>query len=195
MRWALVLCAVGVLSACKPGAAKPDAGIAVSEGGTNGGSLLDAGSAATDDASREDSLPASNADLTARARHLLEAISRDDVSLGTDILFPRDAYISVRDAADPGREWDIRVSGLFQKQVHALHRKTKGIERAEFVNFELGEPIVQAVVKKHDLKRSLWRVHHSRVTYTIDGTAQHFDIGEMTSWQGAWYVTKLRSER
>jgi hypothetical protein len=141
----------------------------------------------------DDSLPASSSDdLTTRARHLLEAIRHDDPGLATDIVFPRDAYLQVKDAPDPGRQWDTRVITRFQRQVHALHRRTRGIDRAQFVTFEIGEPVVQAVPKKHDLKRTLWHVRHSRLTYTIDGKAMHFDMSEMLSWRGAWYVTRLR---
>jgi hypothetical protein len=150
----------------------------------------------TQDASTDDMLlpPSSSEELTTRARHLLDAVRHDDPGLALDIVFPRDAYLLVKDAADPGKQWDTKVITVFQRQIHALHRRSKGIERAQFVTFEIGEPVVQAVPKKHDLRRSLWRVRHSRLTYTIDGKAMHIDFSEMLSWRGSWYVTRLRGK-
>jgi hypothetical protein len=184
-------------AACTPtGSAKAGA----PDAGSDAKGALDAGGsaqvAAAPDASTDEMLlpPSSSEELTTRARHLLDAVRHDDPGLALDIVFPRDAYLLVKDAADPGKQWDTKVITLFQRQVHALHRRTRGIDRAQFVTFEIGEPVVQAVPKKHDLRRSLWRVRHSRLTYTIDGKAMHIDFSEMLSWRGSWYVTKLRGK-
>ncbi len=149
-------------------------------------SVIDAGPA-------KEALPSFPSDeLTLRAHHLLEAISKDDPSLASDIVFPRDAYIECKDAADPGKHWDDKVMGAFQRQVHALHKRTKDIERAQYVGFEIGQPISQVVPKKHDISMNLWRVRHSRLTFTIDGKSLRFDLGELMSWKGAWYVIDLK---
>jgi hypothetical protein len=141
----------------------------------------------------DDALPPfTSDDLTTRAKHLLEAIQKDDSELAGDIVFPRDAYLKVKDVADPGKHWDTNVLGAFRKHVHLLHHHTKGIERAVFTSFELGQPTTEAMPKKKDLKRMLWRSKRSRLGFTIDGKPSHFDVLEMTSWRGAWYVTKLR---
>lgn len=140
-----------------------------------------------------DALPPSQSDdLTTRARHLLEAIAKDDPSLAADIVFPRDAYVASKDAADPGKQWDDKVWGAFQKQVHLLHKRTLGVERAQMTGFEIGLPIGQVVPKKHDMKVALWRVRHSRVSFTIDGKLARFDLAELMSWRGAWYVIDVR---
>jgi hypothetical protein len=155
--------------------------------------------AAAEEAGAPDAGPAKEAlpvfpsdDLTTRARHLLEAIAKDDPSLATDIVFPRDAYIEAKDAAEPGKQWDTKVMGAFQKQVHALHKRTNGAPRAQFVSFEIGQPISQVVPKKHDMALTLWRVRHCRLDFTIDGKAMRFDLAELMSWKGAWYVLDLR---
>jgi hypothetical protein len=141
----------------------------------------------------DDALPAFTSDeLTTRARHLFEAIQKDDGELAGDIVFPRDAYLQVKDVADPGKHWDTNILAAFRKQVHALHHHTKGVERGVFTGFELGQPAAEAMPKKKDLKRMLWRAKRSRLAFTIDGKPSHFDVVEMTSWRGAWYVTKLR---
>lgn len=135
---------------------------------------------------------AATEELAARMRHLLEAIAQDNADLAGDIVFPRDAYMATRDAADPQKAWEKRVSGAFHRAVERTHKRNKGIETAKFVGFELGHAIVQLTPKKHDFKRPLWRVKHSKLTFTTEGKIRHLDIAEMTAWRGAWYVTRLR---
>jgi hypothetical protein len=174
---------------CTPRAGAADTGpLSLSDGGK------DAAEASPPDAAiPDDALPPSESDdLTIRARHLLEAIAKDDPSLATDFVFPRDAYLVARDAADPGKQWDTKVMGAFQKQVHLLHKRTNGVERAQFTSFEIGQPIGQVVPKRRDLRLTLWRVRHSRLSFAIDGKAARFDLGDLTSWRGAWYVMQVR---
>ena len=189
-----VLATAGV--ACKGSAAAgPDAGD-LRDGGKG---LLDAGDArapsstslAYDSGIADEQIPAtSSEELTARAKHLLEAIAHDNSDLGADMLFPRDAYLAARDVADPGKVWEKQVSSLFKRQVHRLSRK-KGTDHAQFVSIELGHSVVQAVPHKRDWKKPLWRVKHSKITFSIEGKMHRLDVAEMTAWRGAWYVTRL----
>ncbi len=138
----------------------------------------------------DDSIPPTSSDeLTARARHLLEAISKDDVDLATDIVFPRAAWLSLRDVAKPADEWDKRVDRPFRRSVHGLSKHTDG---AHFVSLELGHAVVQEAVHHHGWKKPLWTVHGSRLTYEESGHTRTITIREMTAWRGAWYVTRLR---
>jgi hypothetical protein len=197
--------------ACKPSAAArsdagPDAraprdsglvGAGGSGGNAGGASSSGAASAAAgspDAAAADDgALPAATSDeLTLRAQHLFEAIMRDNPELASDILFPRDAFQAAHDATDPGKVWDNKVAASFRRNVHNLHKRTKEIERAQFVSFEIGRTVTQSTPRHHEWKLPLWRVSHARLTYVIDGRTARFDIGELTSWRGAWYVTKVR---
>ena len=135
--------------------------------------------------------PVANEELSGRMRHLLEAVAQNNADLAGDVLFPRDAYVASRDSVDPQKAWEKRVSGLFRRSVERSHKHTKGIENAKFVGFELGRSVSQLTPKKHDFKRPLWRVKHSKLTFTIEGKARHLDVAEMTAWRGAWYVTRL----
>lgn len=174
-------------------------------GFTDGGPGAEAGDAGADgragqaasllDASPppDDSIPAtSSEELDARARHLLDAIGKDDPDLAADILFPRDGWLATRDAADPGKEWEKHVANPFRKAVHAARRRHEELDRAQFVSFELGHAVVQATPRRHGWKEPLWTVHGSRVTYLVDGHTRTLSIREMTGWRGAWYVTRLR---
>lgn len=133
--------------------------------------------------------PTSSDELTSRAKHLLEAVAKDDPDLAVDIEFPRDGWIAMRDAADPGKEWDDHVDERFRRGVHALAKHADG---AQFVSLELGHEVVQETPKHHGWKKPLWTVHGSRLTYVVDGHTRHIVIHEMIGWRGAWYVTRLR---
>lgn len=155
---------------------------------------VDAGSATLPESATSDSAmpPAQSDELTARMRHLLEAIAQNSPDLAGDVVFPREAWMMVRDEADPQTSWDRRVKVPFGKAVEKLHKRTKNVEHARFVSFSVGHAVIQSQPKKKDLRKALWRVRHSKVVFTIDNKTQSFEIAEMTSWRGAWYVTKLR---
>lgn len=149
-------------------------------------SLLEAGPAA-------DALPEpSSAELTTRARHLLEAIRDSNPDLCRDIVFPRNAYMDTRDADDPGKQWDLKFKPEFDKELRRIARRTRGIDRSVFVSFEIGHQIVQVEPKKKDWKVALWHVRNNTLSFTIDGKLHKLDVGEMTAWRGSWYVTRLR---
>lgn len=164
------------------------------DGGAEGGHAPGAAAAADAGPSLEDvAMPqAAGQELDARMRHLLEAIAQNNPDLAGDVLFPRDAFVATKDLADPQKAWEKKVSGSFKHSVERMHKKMKGAEQAKFVSFELGHSVVQITPKKKDWKRPLWRVKHSKLTFTIEGKTRHLDIAEMTAWRGAWYVTKLR---
>ena len=144
-----------------------------------------------DVAPADDTIPAASSDeLTARGRHLLEAISKDDPDLATDILFPRDGWLAVRDTTEPGKEWDKRIDRPFRRGVHVLSRHH--IEGAQFVSLELGHAVVQESTLRKGWKKALWTVHGTRLTYVVEGHTRTISIHEMTGWRGAWYVTRLR---
>jgi hypothetical protein len=194
----LALALSAVLSGCKPSAAAGlDAGqdaraARVDAAAPDGGSS--AGASSPDGGTTDDgTLPASTSDeLTLRARHLFEAIVQDNPDLGSDLLFPRDAFALAHDAGDPGKAWDAKLAPAFRRGVHSLHKRTKGIERAQFVSFEIGRTVTETTPRRHEWKEPLWHVHHARLTFALDGRTLRFDVGELTSWRGAWYVTKLR---
>jgi hypothetical protein len=185
------------LAGCKSSAgarsdAGPDARAPGDAGTLEGGAGSSSG--ALDGAAIDDgALPAATSDeLNLRAQHLFEAIMRDNPDLASDILFPRDAFETAHDATDPGKVWDAKIASSFRRAVHTLHRKAKGLERAQFISFEIGRTVTQATPRRHEWKLPLWRVPHARLTYLLDGHTARFDVGELTSWRGAWYVTKLR---
>jgi hypothetical protein len=140
----------------------------------------------------DDAIPPTSSDeLTARSRHLLEAVTKDDATLAGDILFPRDGWLATRDAPDPGHDWEKRAAGPFRRTIHALSRRRKDAASAQFVSIELGHAMRQVTPQRHGWKKVLWSVTGSRVTFVVDGRTRTLAIHEMTAWRGAWYVTRL----
>lgn len=136
--------------------------------------------------------PAQNEELTTRMRHLLEAIAQDNPDLAKDIVYPREAWMVTRDAADPAKAWDTKLSAGFKKSVHRLHKRRKHMDRAKFVGFELGKNVSLTPPKKKDFKKATWRVKRSKILFSVDDKSLSIEIAEMTAYRGAWYVTRLR---
>jgi len=178
-----------MLLACSDKAAShaADASARIADAGDAGVASADAGS--VDDAIMPQP---PNEELAARMRHLLEAIQQNNPDLANDIVFPRDAFAAAKDVPDPQKAWEKRLSDRFRRAIDRTHKRTKGIEQAKFVSFEIGHAITQLTPKKKDFKKPLWRVKHSRINFTLDGKAKHIDVAEMTAWRGSWYVTRLR---
>jgi len=173
-------------------------------GGSDAGAIVDAGANDAAEAGRaaaaaveagppDDAMPPSASDeLSERARHLLEAIGKDQADLATDILFPRDAWLAARDAVDLGKDWEAHVAAPFRRAVHGLSRHHHDLDRAQFASLEVGHTVAQATPRRHGWQKSLWVVRGSRLSFVIDGRTHTLPIREMTAWRGAWYVTRLR---
>jgi hypothetical protein len=193
LAFALALLLPAAVGGCKEshGDASAPSDAAPADAGGDGRATM--AMAALDAAPPDDSIPPTTGDdLTARARHLLEAVGKDDPDLATDILFPRDGWLATRDAADPGKEWEKRVAAPFRKSVHAHARHHEQVDRAQFVSLELGHVVVQSTPRRHGWKKPLWTVKGSRLTFLVAGHTRTLSIREMTAWRGAWYVTRFR---
>ncbi len=143
-----------------------------------------------------DDLPdAGQADLDSRAKHLLEAIAQNDAALAADIVLPREAYISARDAQDPGGLYDSKFKTGFATHVSRAHRHEHGMDGAVFVSFELGANPSRVTPKKHEWKEPLWHATRSTLTFTIEGRVHRIEVAEMIAWRGNWYLSRLHEAR
>ncbi len=199
LRFGLLVGLVFVLGGCpkSPLANKADAGDSGGASSAFDASPPDSGAIAevivNPDAGFDEGVmpPIAAEELTLRMRHLVEAIGHDNADLAQDVLFPRDAFIQVKDAADPGKAWE-KLQFAFRKAVHSNHTHLKGMESAALVTFELGRTVNLAPAKKHEFKKALWRARHSKITFSVGGKTNTMEIVEMTAWHGSWYITKLR---
>jgi len=147
-------------------------------------------------ASSFESLPdAGAADLELRGKHLLQAISENDLSLAADIVLPREAYVSARDVADPGGAYETKFKPSLSSQIAHIRRREKGIDRAVFVSLDLGGAPVRTEPRKHEWKEEVWRIGRSKLTFTVDGRVRRVEVAEMIAWRGNWYVARLREGR
>jgi hypothetical protein len=149
--------------------------------------IIDANTAASFD----DFPDGGSADLDLRAKHLLEAIASNDPSLGADIVLPREAYISARDAQDAAALYDSKFRTSITNHIARAHRHERGMENATFVSFDLGHDAARTPARHHEWNQPLWRATRSTLTYTIDGRVHRFEIAEMIAWRGHWYVARL----
>lgn len=141
----------------------------------------------------DDAMPASDSDdLSARARHLLEAIAQDNPDLATDLVFPREAWSSARNGPEPEKRWDKKVKSGFSAAIHGWAKRSPDIRRAQFTSFEIGKTVTRVEPKRREWKRPFWRVLHSRLSFTVDGRSRYLEVAEMVGWRGAWYVVRLR---
>jgi hypothetical protein len=154
--------------------------------------IVDAQAEANVAASFDDLPDAGPADLDVRGKHLLEAIAQNDAALAADIVLPRDAWMAARDTQDPASLYDSKFKTSFAAQIARAHHHDKGIDRAVFVSFELGQNPARVMPKRHEWKEALWHAAHSTITFTIDGRVQRVEIAEMVAWRGNWYVSRLR---
>ncbi len=174
-----------------------DAVVVVGRSGDAGDAGAPKAARADAGATAEDTIlpPANSEELAARMRHLLEAIAQGNAELANDAVFPRDAYLLLRDGPDPAKAWEKKVSVPFHKSVEKLHKtavRDGRVANAKFVGFELGHSVQQLTPKKKDWKSPVWRVKGSKLAFVVDGRPHTVRIAEMVAFRGAWYVTKLR---
>jgi hypothetical protein len=136
----------------------------------------------------------SAAEVEPRIRKLFDAIVRDDPALAADSFFPRAAFLRVKDMRDPGRYFD-RLRRRFDEDIHALHRAFPGIERAEYVRFELSQR--GAFMRPHEEGNLLpyWASRHSFLHFRIDGRPQRLEVRVLITWDAHWYVIHLSEFR
>ena len=143
-----------------------------------------------DAAPPDDAIPATSSDeLTARARHLLEAIAKDDADLAADILFPRDGWLATRDAADPGKDWEKHVAGPSARPARACAAprgaRPRSVRLARARARGRAGDAAAARLEEAPLDGARLAAHVRRRR----PHAHRSSIREMTAWRGAWYVT------
>jgi hypothetical protein len=132
--WRRAATAAAVLALALVGCRRGSAGKGAADESPDAGRDAEAALAFDAEPPPDDAVPSSSTDeLATRARHLLEAITKDDPSQALDILFPRDAWIATRDSADAGKDWARRVAAPFRRAVHALSRRRVAAD-AQFVS-------------------------------------------------------------
>jgi hypothetical protein len=140
-----------------------------------------------------DTLPPPNhEELLVRMKHLVDAMREREPDLARDIVLPRNAYISMYDAKNPGLVWEKKVFGPITK---SLKRESKRIQGGRLIRVELGQ-VARLEVKEGEWKQPPWQAKGTRLVLEFDGrkgvTRRELKIAELLSYRGVWYVSKLR---
>lgn len=133
-------------------------------------------------------------DLGAKVLRLWDAIVHDDPARAAGVFFPREPFLSIKAMRDPGRYYD-RLRARFELDIHALHDKTPGIARAEFVRFELARRGGYVVPGEEGNRLPYWASRHSRLMYRVDGELRSFEVRVLIAWESAWFVIHLSEFR
>jgi hypothetical protein len=137
-----------------------------------------------------DPLPArTTEELTLRMRHLAEALASDNIDLGRDALYPRAAFVTLHESKDAARAYDAHALPAFRKDLHRLHRKTKGAAHIKYVSFDVGQ--VSASAHSKDWKTPVHMAHHAKLVVSIEGKAVSIPVTELIAHKGYWYVLKI----
>lgn len=129
-------------------------------------------------------------DLSDKMSKLWEAIVRDDPSLAAQTFFPRDAFLLVKNMADPGRYYD-RLRKRFDQDIHALHRSSAGLDIAVFDHFELAKRGGFVQVNQEGNRLPYWASRHSYIYYRVGKKLKRIEVRVLITWDDSWYVIHL----
>lgn len=141
----------------------------------------------------EDKPAADSAAFDARIEALWRGIVADDPALAMPFFFPVTAYEQVKPIKDPAGDWQNRLVGTYEREIHALHDQL-GANPDAAVLEGVDVPEANAQWMKpgtENNKLPYWRVLNSKVRYSVDGKQRSFPISSMISWRGEWYVVHL----
>lgn len=125
-----------------------------------------------------------------RARVLFDAIVRGDPALASDFFLPRDAFLAIKAAANPGAIYDQLVRA-YDRDIRALHAGTPDLATAEFVRLELSHRRGWVVPGEEANRLPYWAQRHNALVYRVAGALRRIEVRVLISWQDRWYITHL----
>jgi hypothetical protein len=135
--------------------------------------------------------PTEGPELQERARALFEAIVKDEPERGEAFWFPKEPFLPLKDVKEPGKYWS-QLHRTYVNDVHALHKKRKAWDGAEFVKFEGWSRTKWVPPGDEANKIGYHRAFHGKLRYKVSGEDGEIDVHTIITWQGRWYVTHLR---
>lgn len=121
-----------------------------------------------------------------------QAIVTDNPAVAMPFFFPLAAYQQVKAISNPASDWQQRLVGAYQQDIHSLHASLgAGAATAQLAGVDVptGAQWVQPGAEYNKLP--YWRIYGTTVRYTAGGRAGSFRIASMISWRGHWYVVHL----
>ena len=134
--------------------------------------------------------PTQEAELQERAKGLLDAIARDEPSLGDPFWFPREPFIPLKDVKGPDKYW-AQLHRTYANDIHALHKKRASWDGVTFEGFELGSPPKWVKPGEEANKIGYYRSFRGKLRFVADGKHESLEVRTVITWQGRWYITHL----
>jgi hypothetical protein len=121
-----------------------------------------------------------------------QAIVSDDPTPAMPFFFPLSAYLQVKAISNPAGDWQQRLVGAYQRDIHALHANLgAAVSSAQFTGIDVPATAQWVLPGAEYNKGPYWRVYGAQVRYTVGGRAGSFTIASMISWRGRWYIVHL----
>ena len=129
----------------------------------------------------------------AGARALFQAIVDDDPAEAQSFFFPQTAYVQVKAIPDPVADYQHRLIGFYDLDIHAAHRLLGAdAKNARFVSVSVPTAAAKWITPGVEAnKGSYYRVYGSRLIYQVGGHTKSFGLFSLISWRGVWYVVHL----
>ncbi|MEY9864125.1 hypothetical protein ABH935_009779 [Catenulispora sp. GAS73] len=121
---------------------------------------------------------------------LWQGIVDDNPQEAMPFFFPKSAYLQVKALSNAGADYQNRLIGFYDLDVHAAHRLLgAGAKDAKLVGVSVPAKAAEWILPGEETnKLSYYRVYGSRLTYTEDGKTKSFGLFSLISWRGEWYV-------
>ena len=121
-----------------------------------------------------------------------QGIVSDDPTPAMPFFFPLSAYLQVKAISNPAGDWQQRLVGAYQRDIHSLHA-TLGAAAAnvQFTGIDVPDTAQWVLPGAEYNKGPYWRVYGAQVHYAVAGRAGSFTIASMISWRGRWYIVHL----
>jgi hypothetical protein len=121
-----------------------------------------------------------------------QAIVADDPTPAMPFFFPLSAYLQVKAISNPASDWQQRLVGAYQHDIHALHGSLGGGPgTAQLVGIDVPQSAQWVLPGSEYNKLPYWRVYGAQVRYSVAGRPGSFTIASMISWRGHWYIVDL----
>jgi hypothetical protein len=135
----------------------------------------------------------SDPQFVAGVNALWQGIVDDKPEEALPFFFPKSAYLQVKAIANPASDYQNRLIGFYNLDVHAAHRLLgSGAEDAKLVGVTVPADQAQWILPGGEQnKLSYYRVYGARLTYTEGGKTKSFGLFSLISWRGEWYVVHL----
>jgi hypothetical protein len=128
--------------------------------------------------------------FTAGVNALWQGVVDDNPQEALPFFFPKSAYLQVKALSNAGSDYQNRLIGFYDLDVHAAHRLLgSGAKNAKLVGVSVPAKAAEWILPGVETnKLSYYRVYGSRLTYTEGGKTKSFGLFSLISWRGQWYV-------